>query len=161
MMKVFAAALWVGTLFAISAATAFEFKPYGRSSFAEVRKAHSNRPLVVHFWSVSCAPCLVELPHWAKIVREKKDIDVVFVNTDRDNDRSRAENRLEKAGLKDTTHFGFADEFVDRLYYEVDHYWRGELPFTALIGADGGLVTVAGAIDEPLITDWLGKADRR
>jgi thiol-disulfide isomerase/thioredoxin len=160
-MRALSAAISAIMLCAATSAIAIEFKPYGRNSFAELRKAHANRALVVHFWSVTCPPCLVELPEWAKIARERKNVHVVFVNADRENDRGRAESRLEKAGLKENMHFGFADEFADRLYYEVDHYWRGELPFTALVGADGGLVTVMGAVDEPLIAEWLEKADRR
>ena len=63
-----------GALLALAggAASAIEFKPYGRGSFAELRKQHAGRPLVVHFWSVTCPPCLAELPDWAKIASEKK-----------------------------------------------------------------------------------------
>ena len=31
---------------------------------------------------------------------------------------------------------GFADDFVEKLYFEADKGWRGELPFTALIAPD-------------------------
>jgi thiol-disulfide isomerase/thioredoxin len=145
---------------AAAPAFAIEFKPYARGSFAELRKSHPGRPLIVHFWSVTCAPCLVELPEWAKIARERKDLDIVFVNADGASDRTRAESRLDKAGLKDATHYGFADEFVDRLFFEVDHYWRGELPFTALVGAEGGVVAVTGAVDDPVIAKWLAKPEK-
>lgn len=134
-----------------------EFKPYKRGSFAELRKAHAGRPLVAHFWSVTCAPCLSELPEWAKIARRDNAFDIVFVNTDRDSDRARAEKRLEKAGLTQATHYGFADSFEERLYFEADPSWRGELPFTALIGANGGVTTVIGEMDDPSIMKWMEK----
>lgn len=140
-----------------SNAYALDFKPYGRGAFAQLTKAHAGKPLIVHFWSVTCPPCLAELPQWAKIVAEKKAIDVVFVNTDGDEDRARAQARIEKAGLTNAAHYGFADDFVEKLYFEADKTWRGELPFTALIAPDGGLVTVTGAIDDPLIVEWLEK----
>jgi hypothetical protein len=38
--------------------------------------------------------------------------------------------------------------------------WRGELPYTALVDAEGQLVTVTGAVDDPLIVEWLGKTGR-
>jgi thiol-disulfide isomerase/thioredoxin len=158
--RTLAVAIGLLALGAAAPALAIEFKPYARGSFAELRKMHSGRPLLVHFWSVTCAPCLVELPEWAKIARERKDLDVVFVNADGVNDRARAESRLEKAGLKDAAHYGFADELVDRLFFEVDHYWRGELPFTAFVGADGGVVAVTGAVDDPTITKWLTKTEK-
>lgn len=143
-----------------ASALAVEFKPYGRGSFAQLRKQHAERPLVVHFWSMTCPPCLAELSQWAKVVTEKKTADFVFVNTDSKNDRSRAQDRLDKAGLSAAEHYGFADDFVERLYFEADNSWRGELPFTALIGGDASLITVTGPIDDPLLTDWLAKLNK-
>ena len=115
---------------------------------------------MVHFWSVTCPSCLAELPDWAKIAAERKALDIVFVNADPDNDRPRAQGRIDKAGLSSLVQYGFADDFVERLYFEADKSWRGELPFTALIGADGALVTVTGTIDDPLIADWLARAGK-
>jgi thiol-disulfide isomerase/thioredoxin len=145
----------VALMLAAGDAAAFEFKPYGPGSFLELRKQHAGRPTVLHFWSASCPPCLAELPAWAKIAHESKAIDVVLVNADQPRERERARARLEKAGLQDVANYAFADEFVDRLYFEADPSWRGELPFTALIGADGKLETVAGLVDEPAIAEWL------
>jgi len=155
-----AAALALAALFGLSplAARAFDFKPYGRGAFAQLRKEHAGKPLIVHFWSVTCPPCIVELPQWAKLLQEKKTLDVVFVNTDQEDDRPRAQARVEKAGLAGAAHYGFADDFAERLYFEADKGWRGELPFTALIAPDGGVVTVAGAVDDPLIAGWLAKS---
>lgn len=140
-----------------SSADALDFKPYGRGAFTQLTKAHAGKPLIVHFWSVTCPPCLAELPQWAKIIAEKRAIDVVFVNTDSDEDRARAQARIEKAGLSNAAHYGFSDDFVEKLYFEADKTWRGELPFTALVAPDGGLVTVTGAVDDPLIVEWLEK----
>lgn len=142
---------------AASGAAAFDFKPYGRGAFAQLTKRHAGRPLIVHFWSVTCPACLAELPQWAKIASEKKGVDIIFVNTDSDEDRARAQARIEKAGLSSADHYGFADDFVEKLYFEADSSWRGELPFTALVAPDGGVVTVTGAVDDPLIINWLEK----
>ena len=160
--KGFVSAAAVGALLALvsGAASASEFKPYGRGSFQELREQHAGRPFVVHFWSVTCPSCLAELPDWAKIAAERKALDIVFVNADPDNDRPRAQNRIDKAGLSNLVQYGFADDFVERLYFEADKNWRGELPFTALIGADGALLTVIGTIDDPLIADWLARAGK-
>lgn len=143
---------------ASSGAQAFDFQPYGRGAFAQIVKAHAGKPLIVHFWSVTCPPCVAELPQWAKMVAEQKGVDIVFVNTDSDEDRARAEMRAEKAGLGKAAHYGFSDDFVEKLYFEADTTWRGELPFTALVAPDGGVTTVTGAIDDPLVVKWLAKS---
>lgn len=139
------------------AALALDFKPYGRGDFAKIVQAHAGKPLILHYWSVTCPPCLAELPQWKKLVDARKEIDVVFVNTDDEDDRARAAARLEKVGLANVAHYGFADSFVEKLYFEADKSWRGEMPFTALVAPDGGVVTVTGAVDDPLIAGWLEK----
>jgi thiol-disulfide isomerase/thioredoxin len=145
---------------ATASAAALDFKPYGRGVFAKLRETHAGRPFVAHFWSVTCPPCVAELPEWAKIVAQKQGLDVVFVNADQPGDQPRAAARLEKAGLAALIHYGFADDFADRLYFEVDPSWRGELPYTALVDAEGQLVTVTGALDDPLIVERLDKTGR-
>jgi thiol-disulfide isomerase/thioredoxin len=149
-----ALALAISSLVGTSA-FAIDFKPYGRGAFAQIAKAHAGRPLIIHFWSVTCPPCIAELPQWTKMTAERKDIDIVFVNVDGDEDRPRAEARAEKAGLGKANHYGFADDFVEKLYFEADTAWRGELPFTALVAPGGGVTAVTGAIDDPLLTKWL------
>ena len=149
-----------GALLALCAgapAFAFDFQPYGRGAFGQILKAHAGRSLIVHFWSVTCPPCLVELPQWAKMLDERKGVDIVFVNVDDDEERPRAESRAEKAGLGKGKHYGFSDSFVEKLYFEADKKWQGELPFTALVASDGAVTTVAGAVDDPVVAKWLEK----
>lgn len=142
----------------VGPAPALEFKPYARGSFSELRKAHAGRPLAVHFWSGTCGPCLAELSDWARIAREKKAIDIVFVNVDGERDRVKARARLEKAGLESINHYSVAEELLEQLFPEVDRTWHGDLPFTAMVDAKGGLVTVTGPVDDPWTVEWLSKA---
>jgi thiol-disulfide isomerase/thioredoxin len=143
---------------AAAPAAALDFLPYGRGGFAQLVKAHAGRPLMIHFWSVTCPPCLAELPQWAKMLAEQKGVDIVFVNTDGEEDRARAQARVEKAGLAKAAHYGFSDDFVEKLYFEADKSWRGELPFTALVAPDGAVTAVTGPVDDPLVAKWLARS---
>jgi thiol-disulfide isomerase/thioredoxin len=143
---------------AAAPATASDPEPFAEGSYAIIRKAHVGRPLIVHFWSVACPTCVLELADWARLARERHDIDFVFVNADRLRDRPRVEARMDKVGLRQAANFAFAEDGADQLYLEVDRNWSGELPFTALIGPDGETRTVAGALDAPPITAWLAQA---
>lgn len=134
-----------------------EFKPYGRGDFDQVAQLRENRPRIIHYWSVTCPACIAELGQWTKFINEHRDIDIIFINTDDDEDRERAAARLEKNGLSRATHYGFSDSFVEKLYYEVDKSWRGELPFTVLISTNGPRVNVTGALDDPHFVAWLNQ----
>ncbi len=48
----------------------------------------------------------------------------------------------------------FADRFTERLAYEVDPQWAGELPYTLLVGRDNSVKPMLGAVDFPALYDW-------
>jgi thiol-disulfide isomerase/thioredoxin len=136
-------------------ATAGEPLPFGRGSWQELRKAHAGQPMVVHFWSLTCGPCLVELPLWGTLVRERADLRLVLVSTDRISERPERMTAAHKAGLGAVESWAFADRFAERLRFEVDPGWRGELPRTVLIGRDGAVTAFSGAADPASIRRWL------
>jgi len=100
-----------------ASALAVEFKPYGRALSPKLRTQHAKRPLVVHFWSITCPPCLANCRN-GEGRDEKKTADFVFVNTEAKNDRPRAQDRLDRPASRLAEHYGFADDFVERLYFE-------------------------------------------
>src|SRR2546427_12648347 len=53
-----------------------------RGSWQGLRQEHAGRPMVVHFWGVTCGPCLAELPRWGEFIRKKPGVDIVMVAAD-------------------------------------------------------------------------------
>lgn len=51
----------------------------------------------------------------------------------------------------------FTDPFSERLAYEVDPQWGGELPFTLLIAGDGSVKSITGAVDFLKLRDWANR----
>jgi hypothetical protein len=49
----------------------------------------------------------------------------------------------------------FSDDFVERLRYEIDPHWQGEIPRTVLIGADGSTTSLEGVADFAEVKAWL------
>jgi hypothetical protein len=49
----------------------------------------------------------------------------------------------------------FADRFADRLRFEIDPNWAGELPLTLLIAKDGKTTSALGTVDFATIRSWL------
>jgi thiol-disulfide isomerase/thioredoxin len=143
------------TLMAATAAAAP--RPFVRGTWAGLLQAHAGRPLAVHFWSLTCAPCLVELPRWKEIAG-RGGMDVVLVSTDPPEDAAKVERTLKRAGLEGLESWGFADPFVEKLRFEIDRAWRGELPMTALISASGRIETRTGSLDGQDVKAWLDGA---
>ena len=67
---------------------------------------------------------------------------------------------LAKAGLSSVESWRFADRFTERLQYEVDPNWRGELPLTILLGRDGLVRSILGTIDFADLRAWIERRQR-
>ena len=153
MRRALLAALLVGT-----SVSAGELRPFVKGSWTTLRQAHQGRPLIVHFWGLTCAPCLGELPQWGALMKEGPRASVVFVAADPiPVEQARVEERIASAGLQSAEHWIFSSPFVDPLRYEVNREWAGELPMTLLIGRDGRITTVLGVADLEKVRKWIAQ----
>ena len=131
-------------------------QPFARGSWQALRAAHAGKPTIVHIWGLTCAPCLVEMPTWAALKRERPTVDLVLIAADPvPEDPRRAAGALATAGLTGIESWIFADRFAARLRYEIDPRWRGELPHTVLIARDGAVTTLPGVADMAQVRAWL------
>jgi thiol-disulfide isomerase/thioredoxin len=138
--------------------SAGELRPFVKGSWTTLRQAHQGRPLIVHFWGLTCAPCLGELPRWGALMKEAPRASVVFVAADPiPVEPSRVEERIASAGLQSVEHWIFSSSFVDPLRYEVNAEWAGELPMTLLIGRDGKITTLLGVADLEVVRVWIAQ----
>lgn len=112
--------------------------------------------MMVNFWGVTCGPCKVELPLLGKFVKDNPGVDVVTVNADLvPNAREAALSMLRKAGLSSTENWTFSDSFVERLRYEIDPAWQGDIPRTMLIARDGKITTIEGIVELAKVREWF------
>ena len=153
----FICGLWL--VFAPVAASG-EPLPFVKGSYAEVLQAQAGQPLIVHIWGLSCGPCLAELPEWGRLAAERPRVKVILINADRSDLQSgkRIDATLAKAGLGAVKSYVFADRFEDRLRFEIDAEWQGELPRTIMISADGKVTTLAGVADMAAVKTWIDAA---
>ena len=136
-------------------AAADALRPFQRGTWQMLRQAHVGRPLIVHFWGITCGPCIAELPRWGSFARERPDIDLAIVAADPVPMKADAlASRLAKAGLSGTDDWVF-DGFPERLRFAVDPRWQGDLPRTILIGRDGSVKVITGTADFAEVRAWL------
>jgi thiol-disulfide isomerase/thioredoxin len=132
-----------------------ELKPFVAGSWQDVMKAHADKPVVVHFWGITCPPCVAELPRWAVLQRERPDLAIVMIASDpAPADPEAQAALLKKAGLSGMESWTFADAFTERLRHEIDPKWRGEMPRTMLIKRDGSRESIVGPLDTNAIRNW-------
>jgi thiol-disulfide isomerase/thioredoxin len=130
--------------------------PFQRGSWARLSAAHAGQPTIIHFWGLTCAPCLVELPQWGKLLAERPKLPLVLIAADPvPQSPEQAAGVLERAGLGTVESWSFADRFNERLRYEIDPTWAGELPRTMLVTRDGTSTALSGVADLSKVRAWL------
>jgi thiol-disulfide isomerase/thioredoxin len=135
-----------------------QLKSFVRGSWQDVLRSHAGRPTLVHFWGVTCGPCKVELPLLGKFMKDHGDIDVVTISADLVPDLPGAtRSMLEKAGLGPAENWIFNDGFVERLRFEIDPAWQGDIPRTILIAPDGAATTIEGSAEMQDLENWTAQ----
>jgi thiol-disulfide isomerase/thioredoxin len=147
------ASLGIATLGAAHAGDPLSFE---RGSWAKLRAAHAGQPTVIHFWGLTCGPCLVELPKWGKLAAARGDLKLVLVAADPlPQSPEQVAATLDRDGLAAAESWTFTDRFYERLRYEIDPAWAGELPRTVMIGRDGSATVLPGVADLSKVRAWL------
>ena len=133
-----------------------EIRSFNRGSWQEILHAHAGRPTIVHFWGLTCGPCRVEMPQWGKLLRERTDLNLVVIDADLiPNQVEDASDMLAKTGLAGAENWIFSDPFTERLRFEIDPSWHGEIPRTMLIARDGKATVIEGVADTAQVRLWL------
>ncbi len=143
-------------LFAVPA-PAQEIKPFVTGSHAQLLAQHRDQPFILAFWSLSCAHCQEEFALLREFARTHPGVALVLVSTDTPQDSDAIAATLRNNGLDGAPAWVFADDVPERLRFEVDRRWRGELPRTYLHRPDGSVQALSGKLDRKILEDWLDR----
>jgi thiol-disulfide isomerase/thioredoxin len=140
----------------VDSAMTVDLHPFTRGSWKTLRDMHQGEPIIVHFWGISCGPCLAELPEWAAFKNKRPDLNLVLVDANPfPDDPDSVIEALIKDRLEFAENWIFTDSFEEKLRYEVDPHWHGEMPYTVLIGRDGSVSNFLGLANFAKLRDWL------
>lgn len=146
-------ALLLGVTFSVTLAQ--ELRPFVAGSHAAIREAHKGKAFVLSFWSLECIPCYKDLALFGKLLPQRHQLDLVLVATDTPAQSKLLLSALQRHGLERGQTWVFAERPVERLYFEIDRDWQGELPRTYLISADGAVRAISGVLKREDLERWI------
>lgn len=130
-------------------------RPFERGSWKDVLRSHAGHPTLVHFWGVTCGPCKIELPELGEFMKDHPAIDVVTISADLvPNLEPATRSMLQNAGLSSAENWIFTDGFAERLRFEIDPSWQGDIPRTMLISRNGEITTIEGSAGVADLEKW-------
>ncbi len=129
-------------------------------SFERILNAYQGRSFMLVMWSLECAACRKELGLLAATCRDNPDLKLVLISTD---DASTAEAEISRVlaenGLQKAESWIFAGANQQKLRYEVDPIWYGEIPRTYFYIAGHQRAAFSGMLREEHLEAFLASAE--
>ena len=132
-----------------------EIKPFVRGSYQKIVSARQGKPFILNFWSLTCSYCAVELAMLKKLVRKYPGLDLVLVSTDTPEEEKDISVILAKFSLGKAESWVFADSYAERLRFEVDKKWQGELPRTYFYSTENEVTAISGKLEYKEVEQWV------
>jgi len=129
--------------------------PFVAGSLAKILAARQGKPFVLAFWSVTCAHCPTELKALGMIRKSHPKLDVVLVAADTQEDAPLAAEMASRFGLGMAEQWIFADDMPERLRFDIDQRWHGELPRTQFYDRDHRVEVVSGVVPPQRLAAWV------
>lgn len=136
-------------------AAAQELKPFVAGSIKEITASRQGKPFILGLWSLTCTHCRDELSMLSGLIKKYPALDLVLVSTDTPADRTEILTTLQQLALGHAQTWVFADDFAERLRFEIDPKWHGELPRTYLYDASS-FRAFSGKLDLRQLEHWIG-----
>jgi hypothetical protein len=89
-------------------------------------------------------------------MKDHPEVDMVTISADLAPDQpGAAQSMLAKSGLASAENWIFSNGFVERLRFEIDPTWQGDIPRTLLISREGKITTIEGSAEMAEVEKWL------
>ena len=130
-------------------------RPFVRGSMQQILQAHRGQPFILGLWSISCSPCRDELAVLGRVMARHRKLALVLVAADAPGDGPALAKVLRGYRLQRAESWVFAESFTERLRYEIDREWYGELPRSYFFDAQGNAQALSGRLDAAVLEQWV------
>ncbi|MBN2292472.1 MAG: redoxin domain-containing protein [Pirellulales bacterium] len=118
-----------------------ELETIGAKNLRELAANKTENYLLVNLWSITCAPCITEMPELVTINRmyRRRHFRMYSLSIDPPETRSEALKILKKNYMS-CTNYNFDSADRDKMAEALDPKWEGPVPYTILIAPGGKIV---------------------
>lgn len=123
-------------------------KAFASGSYQQILAKQAGQPFMLVIWSITCPACLKEMPLLNELHKQWPKFKMILLSTDGLTDTDQALTTLAKFGLTDLENWIYADDNSQKLNYEIDPEWYGELPRTYFFDAAHVRQGVSGVLSK-------------
>lgn len=136
---------------------AYDFMPFDMNTRKVIEKRYIDQPLIISFWSIDCPYCIGDLKKLGKALSKNTNVKLITVCVDGKESAKKAERILSQANLPKHEQYQYAEVDEDRLRYNIDPAWYGELPRTYFYDAAHQVTPLSGKISNSFLDKWFKK----
>lgn len=146
--------IWLLTIAGIASATE-SVRPFVLGSMAQIQEEHAGKPFVLFLWSLTCTYCPTELKMLGEFKQQHPDLNLVLIAADTPDDEPEIVSHLADYGLNKTERWVFAEDMPERLRFEIDRRWYGEVPRTYFYDQTHERLVKTGLVGEAFVKEWF------
>ncbi|UJO99491.1 MAG: hypothetical protein LZF64_09810 [Nitrosomonas sp.] len=125
-----------------------QLKPFIPGSYQKLLDSNADKPFMLVIWSTTCSSCMKKMPLLHDLAKSRPEINIVMLSADDASATGLVQTVLAKNGLTNLEHWIFAGENAQKLRYEIDPKWFGELPRTYFINKKHERHGISGALSK-------------
>lgn len=133
---------------------------FDSGSYQAILDERQGKPFIMVLWSLDCVHCYAELELLGRFIKTHPDLNLVLVSTDSLADLNEIRPVIQQHGLQDTPLWIFAEAASQRLRFEIDRHWYGELPRNYIFNARHSRRAKSGALSLSDLTEILSAQTR-
>lgn len=134
-----------------------DLKPFVSGSYQQILANNAKKPFMLVVWSIDCSSCIKDMTLLNEIHKENPALKIVMLAADEPAAGEQVKQLLNKYKMDAVENWLFADENSDRLRFEIDPKWYGELPRTYFFDALHQRTGVSGVLSKKEILAKIGK----
>jgi thiol-disulfide isomerase/thioredoxin len=132
-------------------------KPFKPGSYQQILTTNANQPLMLVIWSIDCPSCLKDMSLISDFQTKYPKLKIVMLTTDEVEALPEIQRILANHKLTTIENWAFAADNPEKLRYEIDPAWYGELPRTYFFDATHQRVGKSGAL---LMNEFEAQIDK-
>ncbi len=130
---------------------------FASGSYRQILANNANKPFMLVVWSINCPSCLKDMELLSSIHKIKPELKMIMLAADEPSATEQIQQILEKNQLAEIENWAYADDNTQKLQFEIDPKWYGELPRTYFFDKAHQRTGVSGVLSKEDYDEMFAK----
>lgn len=117
-------------------------------TYQQILADNANQPFMLVIWSLNCSSCLKDMALLSNIHKSRPQLKMIMLAADELSAAEQIQQILEKNQLSEIENWVYAEENTQKLQFEIDPKWYGELPRTYFFDKTHQRTGVSGVLSK-------------